>query len=73
MGPRPKKGTGAVAYRCGSKRRHSFNLVLHITVFQAEIYGITTSVIEKTVKDNMGRNIYILTAKQSLRTLRVSR
>jgi len=62
-----------VAYRCGSKRRHSFNFVLHTTVFQAEIYGIKVSVIENTVKDNMGRNIYILTAKQSLRTLTVSR
>jgi hypothetical protein len=32
--------TNAAADRWGSRRRHSFNLVLHISVFQAEIYGI---------------------------------
>ena len=32
-GSKTNKGTGAVAYRRGSKRRHSFNLALHTTVF----------------------------------------
>jgi hypothetical protein len=46
--------------------------VLHTAIFQA-VYGIKAFVIENTVKDNMGRNIYIVTAKQSLKTLTVSR
>jgi len=62
-----------VAYRCGSKRRHRFNLALHTAVFQADIHGIKAFAIENTVKDNMVRNIYIVTAKQSLKTLTVSR
>jgi hypothetical protein len=72
-GSKTNEDIGAVAYRCGSKRRHSFNLVLHTTVFQADIYGIKAFVIENTVKNNTGRNIYIVTAKQSLKTLTVSR
>jgi hypothetical protein len=56
-GPKTNKGTGAAAYRCGSKRRHSFNLALHTTVFQAAIYGIKASVIENTIKDNMGPGV----------------
>jgi hypothetical protein len=72
-GSKTNKGIGAVAYRCGSKRGHSFNLVLHTAVFQADIYGIKAFVIQNTVKDNMGRNIYIVTAKQSLKTLTFSR
>ena len=44
-------------YRWGSK---SFNLWLHTTVFQAEIYNIKACVMGNTEKGYTGRNICIL-------------
>jgi ribonuclease HI len=47
------------------RRGHSFNLGLHITVFQAEIYAIKACVMENIEKGYTGRNCYILSDSQA--------
>jgi hypothetical protein len=57
-------------YRWCSRREHTFNLGLHITVFQAELYIIKACVMENTEKGYTGRNIYILfDGKAAIRAL----
>jgi hypothetical protein len=59
------KGTGAGVYRWCSRREHTFELGLHTTVFQAELYIIKTCVMENTEKGYIGRNICILFDSQA--------
>jgi peptide methionine sulfoxide reductase MsrB len=70
------KSTGAVVYRCGSRRGHSFSLGLHTTVFQAKIYkyAIKVCIMDNTEKGYIGRNTYVLsTVRQPSRPLTASR
>jgi len=56
-GPKTNEGTGAGVYKWGSKRGHSFQLGLHTTVFQVEIYAIMACVMDNIEKGCKGRNI----------------
>ena len=54
------KGTGAGVCRWGLRRERRFNLGLHTTVVQAEMYAIKACIMESIEKGYTGRNICIL-------------
>jgi len=64
-GSKTNKGTGAGVYRWCSRREHTFNLGLHTTVYQAELYVIKACVMGNTEKGYKRRNIYILFGSQA--------
>jgi hypothetical protein len=68
-GPRPKKGIGPWVYRWGLRRRHSFNLWLHTTVFQPEKYAIKARLYVENMKMGHRQNIYIPSNSQVIRGL----
>jgi hypothetical protein len=47
-GSKTNEGTGAGVYSWSSKKVNSFRLVLHTTVFQAEIYALKACKMEIT-------------------------
>jgi hypothetical protein len=59
------KGTGATVYKWGSKKRHSFSLRLHITIFQAKIHAFKACIMKNTEKGYTGSNIYSLSDSQA--------
>jgi hypothetical protein len=68
------KGTGPGVHRWGSRRGHSFSLVPHTTVFQAEIHAIKACIMENIEKGYTGRNIvFFLTVRQPSRPLTATR
>lgn len=44
----------------GLEKGHSFGLVLHTTIFQAELYAIKACIMGNIEKGHKDRNIYIL-------------
>ena len=65
VGSKNNTDTGAMVYRGGSRRGHSFSLGYHTMVFQAEIYAIKAFITENTEKGYKGKKIYILSHSQA--------
>jgi ribonuclease HI len=66
MAPKQKqKGTGAEVCCHGRRRRLSFSLGQHTTVFQAEVNGIKACIDENLDKCYINRNIYIQSDSQA--------
>jgi hypothetical protein len=55
-----KKGTGAGLCCHGTRRKLSFSLGQHTTVFQTEVYTIKACIDENLDRGYRNRNIYIL-------------
>jgi hypothetical protein len=59
-GSKTVKGTGAGLCCQGTRRKLSFSLGQHTTVFQAEVYSIKACINQNTDRGYKNRNIYIL-------------
>jgi hypothetical protein len=59
-GSKTKKGTGAGVCCQGTRRKLSYSLGQHTTVFQAEAYAIKACIDENLDRGYRNRNIYIL-------------
>jgi len=72
MGHRPLDN-GAGVHRRGLRKRHSFSLGLHDTIFQAKICTIKGFKMENRTTHYIGRNIYFLSVSQvDIKALEVS-
>jgi hypothetical protein len=64
-GSKTKKGTGAGFCCHGTRRKLSFNLGRHTTVFQGEVHAIKACIDENLDRGYRNRNIYILSDSQA--------
>jgi ribonuclease HI len=64
-GSKTAKGTGAGVCCQGTRRKLSFSLGLHTTIFQAEVYAIKACISQNTDRGYKNRNIYILSDSQA--------
>jgi ribonuclease HI len=64
-GSKTKKGTGAGMCCQGTRRKLSYSLGQHTTVFQAEVYSIKACIDEILDRGYRNRNIYILSDSQA--------
>jgi hypothetical protein len=64
-GSKTAKGTGTGVCYQGTRRKLSFSLGQHTTVFQAEVYAIKACISQNIDRGYKNRNMYILSDSQA--------
>jgi ribonuclease HI len=64
-GSKTNNGTGAGVNCPGTRRKLSFSLRQHTTLFQTEVYAIKACTVENTDRNYKNRTIYILSDSQA--------